>query len=144
MIVLFCLSLYMIYSIDGDEGEEHLCSWSHAWFTAILFFFTGLGKTNSSSGRWIFFICFTNWCALLVYQNQVTFQKYNKRINKKDWSCYCYIAVSALKEVRRKLKDPFKNLRNWKKTDPCEKEWTGVICTKDDDDQDAYLHVQEL
>nr|XP_048319450.1 probable LRR receptor-like serine/threonine-protein kinase At1g06840 [Ziziphus jujuba var. spinosa] len=53
------------------------------------------------------------------------------------------LEVSALKAIRRKLKDPYKNLWNWKKKDPCENEWTGVICTEDDD-QDAYLHVQEL
>lgn len=60
-------------------------------------------------------------------------------------SCYCCTAVSALKDVHRRLIDPFKNLRNWKKKDPCEpgREWTGVICTKDQED-DAYLHVQEL
>lgn len=53
--------------------------------------------------------------------------------------------MRALKEVRRKLRDPFKYLWNWKKTDPCDPQgaWTGVICTNDDED-DAYLHVQEL
>ena len=53
--------------------------------------------------------------------------------------------MRALKKVRRQLKDPSKNLRNWTKTDPCAptKEWNGVICTKEQDD-DAYFHVQEL
>ncbi|KAK4833950.1 hypothetical protein QYF36_013889 [Acer negundo] len=50
--------------------------------------------------------------------------------------------VDALQAVRRKLKDSMKNLNNWKKTDPCVSNWTGVICTMDSND--GYLHVQEL
>ncbi|KAK1563430.1 hypothetical protein Q3G72_027440 [Acer saccharum] len=52
------------------------------------------------------------------------------------------IKVDALQAVRRKLKDSMKNLNNWKKTDPCVSNWTGVICTLDSND--GYLHVQEL
>ncbi|KAL5807667.1 hypothetical protein ACOSQ3_028358 [Xanthoceras sorbifolium] len=49
--------------------------------------------------------------------------------------------VDALQAVRRKLKDTRKKLNNWKKTDPCASNWTGVICM---DSDDGYLHVQEL
>ncbi|KAI9154126.1 hypothetical protein LWI28_021360 [Acer negundo] len=52
------------------------------------------------------------------------------------------IKIDALQAVRRKLKDSMKNLNNWKKTDPCVSNWTGVICTMDSND--GYLHVQEL
>ncbi|XVF65976.1 hypothetical protein PTKIN_Ptkin09bG0293900 [Pterospermum kingtungense] len=50
--------------------------------------------------------------------------------------------VDALNVIRRKLKDPLENLRNWRKDDPCVSNWTGVICTTTQDD--GYLHVQEL
>ncbi|KAH7554647.1 hypothetical protein JRO89_XS12G0252700 [Xanthoceras sorbifolium] len=50
-------------------------------------------------------------------------------------------SFDALRAVRRKLKDTRKNLNNWKKTDPCASNWTGVICM---DSDDGYLHVQEL
>ncbi|KAK3017758.1 hypothetical protein RJ639_005074 [Escallonia herrerae] len=51
-------------------------------------------------------------------------------------------AVTALRAIRRKLKDPLNNLINWKKSDPCIANWTGVICIFDP--SDAYLHVKEL
>lgn len=38
--------------------------------------------------------------------------------------------------------DVLKSLNNWKKTDPCNSNWTGVICTTNPDDN--YLHVKEL
>ncbi|KAG8383858.1 hypothetical protein BUALT_Bualt04G0057400 [Buddleja alternifolia] len=42
--------------------------------------------------------------------------------------------VDALLAVRRKLKDPNKNLK-WSKTrDPCSSNWTGVICYFNDTD----------
>ncbi|WRX22228.1 GNAT domain - like 10 [Theobroma cacao] len=50
--------------------------------------------------------------------------------------------ADALNAIRRKLKDPGKTLRRWKKGDPCESNWTGVICTTNQDD--GYFHVQEL
>ncbi|KAL5550411.1 hypothetical protein UlMin_000587 [Ulmus minor] len=50
--------------------------------------------------------------------------------------------VNALKAVRDALNDPFKNLDNWKKKDPCTSNWTGVICIIDPND--GYLHVVEL
>ncbi|XVE80708.1 hypothetical protein DITRI_Ditri15bG0002400 [Diplodiscus trichospermus] len=50
--------------------------------------------------------------------------------------------VDALNAIRHKLRDPGKNLRNWKKGDPCLSSWTGVICSTIQDD--GYLHVQEL
>ncbi|KAH7554648.1 hypothetical protein JRO89_XS12G0252800 [Xanthoceras sorbifolium] len=50
-------------------------------------------------------------------------------------------SFDALQAVRRKLKDTRKKLNNWKKTDPCASNWTGVICM---DSDDGYLHVQEL
>ncbi|WZY79859.1 hypothetical protein YC2023_026243 [Brassica napus] len=50
--------------------------------------------------------------------------------------------VSALHAVRRKLKDPMNHLQDWKKTDPCASNWTGVFCIADP--SDGYLHVKEL
>ncbi|MBA0628473.1 hypothetical protein Godav_023196 [Gossypium davidsonii] len=50
--------------------------------------------------------------------------------------------VDALQAIRRKLKDPRKNLRNWRKGDPCVSNWTGVICTMPQ--PDGFLHIQEL
>ncbi|KAI6698721.1 hypothetical protein NL676_018840 [Syzygium grande] len=50
--------------------------------------------------------------------------------------------LSALKAIRSNLDDPFNNLRNWKKNDPCTSNWTGVICTQIL--ADGYLHVHEL
>ncbi|KAG8377151.1 hypothetical protein BUALT_Bualt09G0138700 [Buddleja alternifolia] len=52
------------------------------------------------------------------------------------------IKVAALLAVRRKLKDPDKNLKWSKKRDPCASNWTGVICYFND--TDGYMHVQEL
>ncbi|KAL5711541.1 hypothetical protein ACHQM5_021983 [Ranunculus cassubicifolius] len=78
--------------------------------------------------------------------------------------------VKALQEIRRKLKDPMNNLKNWKKGDPCTSNWKGVVCfdasdtnetttestteNGDADDveeeeedpppNDGYLHVKEL
>lgn len=52
------------------------------------------------------------------------------------------VAVSALHAVRRKLKDPMNHLQDWKKTDPCASNWTGVFCIADP--SDGYLHVKEL
>lgn len=52
-------------------------------------------------------------------------------------------AVKALKAIKKSLTDPNKNLSNWNKGDPCNANWTGVICyntTLGDD----YLHVEEL
>ncbi|PPS14441.1 hypothetical protein GOBAR_AA06145 [Gossypium barbadense] len=50
--------------------------------------------------------------------------------------------VDTLQAIRRKLKDPRKNLRNWRKGDPCVSNWTGVICTMPQ--PDGFLHIQEL
>uniref|UniRef100_A0A1J3H5V9 non-specific serine/threonine protein kinase n=1 Tax=Noccaea caerulescens TaxID=107243 RepID=A0A1J3H5V9_NOCCA len=50
--------------------------------------------------------------------------------------------VSALHAVHRKLKDPMDHLQDWKKTDPCASNWTGVFCVADP--SDGFLHVQEL
>ncbi|OMP09234.1 hypothetical protein COLO4_05673 [Corchorus olitorius] len=50
--------------------------------------------------------------------------------------------TDALKAIRRKLKDPENHLRNWTGSNPCATNWTGVICTPDQ--QDGYRHVQEL
>ncbi|XP_057972137.1 probable LRR receptor-like serine/threonine-protein kinase At1g06840 [Malania oleifera] len=68
-----------------------------------------------------------------------------------SWCCFSLLTsgqithpseVAALQAVRSKLRDPMKNLRNWKKTDPCLSKWTGVICYFDE--SDGYYHVQEL
>ncbi|KAL3753312.1 hypothetical protein ACJRO7_000671 [Eucalyptus globulus] len=49
--------------------------------------------------------------------------------------------LNALKAIRKSLGDPFKNLRDWNKNDPCTSNWTGVICSQQND---GYQHVQEL
>ncbi|XP_057513677.1 probable LRR receptor-like serine/threonine-protein kinase At1g06840 [Actinidia eriantha] len=50
--------------------------------------------------------------------------------------------VTALQAIRRKLKDPLRNLRNWKKNDPCVSHWIGVNC--DFYPSDGFQHVKEL
>ncbi|KAK8558298.1 hypothetical protein V6N13_038771 [Hibiscus sabdariffa] len=69
------------------------------------------------------------------------------------FSCYCAQdsgdynityppEVDALRAIRRKLHDPKKYLRGWGRGDPCNRNWTGVICTLPL--SDGYMHVQEL
>ncbi|KAL9374563.1 hypothetical protein Peur_034183 [Populus x canadensis] len=73
------------------------------------------------------------------------------------WSHYCFVAMllcyaffsaddssigSVLQAVRRKLTDTQGNLNNWKKSDPCTSNWTGVVCILDKND--GYFHVREL
>ncbi|KAK8619332.1 hypothetical protein V6N13_133294 [Hibiscus sabdariffa] len=69
------------------------------------------------------------------------------------FSCYCAQVsgdynityppeVDALRAIRRKLHDPKKYLRRWGQGDPCNRNWTGVICTLPL--SDGYMHVQEL
>ncbi|PIA46146.1 hypothetical protein AQUCO_01600425v1 [Aquilegia coerulea] len=53
------------------------------------------------------------------------------------------IEVKALKDIRRKLKDPLKNLRSWNRGDPCVSNWTGVFCFNTTAN-DGNLHVSEL
>ncbi|KAG2335080.1 hypothetical protein Bca4012_016065 [Brassica carinata] len=50
--------------------------------------------------------------------------------------------VSALQAVPRKLKDPMNHLQDWKKTDPCASNLTGVFWIADP--SDSFLHVKEL
>ncbi|KAF2306608.1 hypothetical protein GH714_019761 [Hevea brasiliensis] len=51
--------------------------------------------------------------------------------------------VDALRAARNSLIDPYNNLRNWDKGDPCTSNWTGVLCY-DTVSTDGYWHVQEL
>ncbi|KAL5550406.1 hypothetical protein UlMin_000582 [Ulmus minor] len=51
--------------------------------------------------------------------------------------------VSALKDVHDELGDPYKNLHNWKKKDPCTSNWRGVLCDMNYS-IDGYFHVNEL
>ncbi|KAI4342416.1 hypothetical protein MLD38_027048 [Melastoma candidum] len=51
--------------------------------------------------------------------------------------------VNALRDIKSRLVDPMKNLRNWNRGDPCTSNWTGVLCFNSTLD-DGYLHVQEL
>lgn len=53
------------------------------------------------------------------------------------------LAVSALTTVKSSLIDGMKNLKNWKKGDPCTSNWTGVICFPAAKD-DGYYHVREM
>ncbi|KAJ9185537.1 hypothetical protein P3X46_005161 [Hevea brasiliensis] len=77
------------------------------------------------------------------------------------WHCflvsYCYLLllahaqtsstdpseIDALRAARNSLIDPYNNLRNWDKGDPCTSNWTGVLCY-DTVSTDGYWHVQEL
>ncbi|CAN8254628.1 unnamed protein product [Cochlearia groenlandica] len=51
--------------------------------------------------------------------------------------------VSALREIKKSLTDPMRNLSNWAKGDPCKSNWTGIICFKNSQD-DGHFHIQEL
>lgn len=51
--------------------------------------------------------------------------------------------VDALLVIKRSLIDPNGNLSNWNKGDPCNSNWTGVLCYNTTLD-DNYLHVAEL
>lgn len=52
-------------------------------------------------------------------------------------------AVNALRAIRESLTDPFQNLKNWKRGDPCTSSWTGIFCYNITPD-DGFLHVREL
>lgn len=56
---------------------------------------------------------------------------------------YIHFAVNALREIKRSLIDPMRNLSNWAKGDPCKSNWTGIICFGSSHD-DGHFHVQEL
>ncbi|CAH2064215.1 unnamed protein product [Thlaspi arvense] len=51
--------------------------------------------------------------------------------------------VNALREIKRNLIDPMRNLSNWAKGDPCSRNWTGITCFKSSHD-DGHFHVREL
>ena len=51
--------------------------------------------------------------------------------------------MDALLLIKRSLFDPNGNLSNWNKGDPCNSNWTGVLCYNTTLD-DNYLHVAEL
>nr|GLL33557.1 probable LRR receptor-like serine/threonine-protein kinase At1g06840 [Ipomoea trifida] len=51
--------------------------------------------------------------------------------------------VEALLSIKKSLVDPYDNLRNWSRGDPCTSKWTGVLC-HNSTKKDNYLHVQEL
>ncbi|KAG7565555.1 Leucine-rich repeat-containing N-terminal plant-type [Arabidopsis suecica] len=51
--------------------------------------------------------------------------------------------VNALREIKRSLIDPMRNLSNWAKGDPCNSNWTGIICFGSSHD-DGHFHVREL
>lgn len=53
------------------------------------------------------------------------------------------VEVSALREIKKSLIDPNKNLSNWNRGDPCAGNWTGVLCYNSTLN-DGYLHVREL
>ncbi|KAF2306591.1 hypothetical protein GH714_019652 [Hevea brasiliensis] len=53
------------------------------------------------------------------------------------------IQFDALRAARNSLIDPYNNLRNWDKGDPCTSNWTGDL-GYDTVSTDGYWHVQEL
>lgn len=54
-----------------------------------------------------------------------------------------HFSVTALREIKRSLTDPMRNLSNWEKGDPCNSNWTGITCFERSHD-DGHLHVREL
>ena len=55
---------------------------------------------------------------------------------------FCAITVKAMAAVHHSLNDPFKNLSNWKKSNPCLFNWIGVNCIYDRNY--GYQHILEL
>ncbi|KAL1202066.1 putative LRR receptor-like serine/threonine-protein kinase [Cardamine amara subsp. amara] len=53
------------------------------------------------------------------------------------------VEVRALRVIKESLNDPIHRLRNWRDGDPCNSNWTGVVCFNSTLD-DGYLHVSEL
>ncbi|KAH6766090.1 Leucine-rich repeat protein kinase family protein [Perilla frutescens var. hirtella] len=51
--------------------------------------------------------------------------------------------VNALLSIKDSLTDPYGNIGNWNRGDPCTTNWTGVIC-HNLTPSDGYLHVTEL
>ncbi|KAL0370869.1 UNVERIFIED_CONTAM: putative LRR receptor-like serine/threonine-protein kinase [Sesamum angustifolium] len=51
--------------------------------------------------------------------------------------------VSALRSIKGSLIDPYNNLRNWNRGDPCTSNWTGSIC-HNSTLSDNYFHIKEL
>ncbi|CAH8382794.1 unnamed protein product [Eruca vesicaria subsp. sativa] len=56
---------------------------------------------------------------------------------------FIHFAVTALREIKRSLADPMRNLSNWEKGDPCKSNWTGITCFVRSHD-DGLFHVREL
>jgi len=55
----------------------------------------------------------------------------------------CLAAVDALKKIKMALGDPYGNLKNWGKGDPCNVPWTGVLCYNATN-AEGYFHVEKL
>ncbi|KAG2324034.1 hypothetical protein Bca52824_006762 [Brassica carinata] len=53
------------------------------------------------------------------------------------------VEVRALRAIKESLNDPVRRLSNWERGDPCNSNWTGVLCWNSTLD-DGYLHVKEL
>ncbi|KAI3845425.1 hypothetical protein MKW92_004877, partial [Papaver armeniacum] len=51
--------------------------------------------------------------------------------------------VNALQAIKNRLIDPLNHLKSWNKGDPCNSNWTGILCFNTPG-TDGYLHVQEL
>ncbi|KAL2508140.1 putative LRR receptor-like serine/threonine-protein kinase [Forsythia ovata] len=51
--------------------------------------------------------------------------------------------VNALRAIKKSLIDPYQNLGNWNRGDPCTSCWTGIYCSNTTMD-DGYLHVKEM
>ncbi|XP_026427441.1 probable LRR receptor-like serine/threonine-protein kinase At1g06840 [Papaver somniferum] len=51
--------------------------------------------------------------------------------------------VNALQAIKNHLIDPLNHLKSWNKGDPCNSNWTGILCFNTPG-TDGYLHVQEL
>ncbi|EPS65181.1 hypothetical protein M569_09598 [Genlisea aurea] len=53
------------------------------------------------------------------------------------------VEVNALRSIKSSLIDPYGNLANWNRGDPCSSNWKGIICY-DTTLGDGYLHVKEM
>ncbi|KAK6145195.1 hypothetical protein DH2020_022015 [Rehmannia glutinosa] len=51
--------------------------------------------------------------------------------------------VSALRSIKKSLNDPYGYLASWRRGDPCNSNWTGIVCYNRTL-EDGHFHVREL
>lgn len=137
--VFLSYTLIILVLISTDVEAKVLSIWSHYCFVAMLLCYAFFSADDSSIGR---------FSPLYPWINRHTYKHVH------GWLCFLVlllslwndsflcVPVSVLQAVRRKLIDTQGNLNNWKKSDPCTSNWTGVACILDKND--GYFHVREL